>query len=179
MKFYSLFVTTIAGMITISPATADMTGNQIIDYFEKLGNTKTNIIVSRTKIYKPFNVEAYFEFIVTPLGKELAETGNDSIDVLFENGTKIRMLPVAVGWFTLKSPDFLPDSNAALAYFKINGVSGAGFIAKAENDYLFISAFKTRKITSLKGQLGVSFDDIFVPFDKIEFDLPKKFEIKK
>jgi hypothetical protein len=162
----------------IANATEAMTGDQIQAEFKKMGNTKTRILVTHDKNYRPLDIEAYFNQIVTPLAKELLDEGNDSTNVTLRDGTTVRMLPVAAGWFELKIPGRLPEANAALAYFQIDGTPGAGFVARSSTGYVFISASKAHKVEIVEGSAGFSMQNKFISFDRLEFDLPKDFKTK-
>jgi hypothetical protein len=175
-----LIITVLAALAIVVPAGAEgeMTGTQIQAEFKKMGNTKTRILVTHDRIYKPLDMKAYLDQIVMPLTKDLIETGNDSTNLKLDDGTEIRMLPVAAGWFELKAPKRSPESNAALAYFRIQGTPGAGFVIRSLTGYPFVSASTTSKVKVSRGSVGVSFGDTFIPFDRMEFDLPKDFEIE-
>jgi hypothetical protein len=153
----------------------EMTGREIQDVFRKMGNSKTRILISSDKIYKPIDLKIYFEKVVTPISISLLKSGNDSNHIKLDDGTELTMLPVASGWFLLKEPKNSPDANAALAYFKFDGQSAAGFVMQTSTGYQFIGKSDSHNLVIKNGQLGVAISENFILFDRLEFDLPKDY----
>jgi hypothetical protein len=86
------------------------------------------------------------------------------------------MLPVAAAWFELKM--VMPFSDAGLAYWSFGEHSGAVFVMRAAGGkYLSISKSKVLNVISIDGRLGVKLSDVFLAFDRIEFDLPPDYKI--
>ena len=166
-------------VFTHSSALADdvsKTGEQIQDEFKKIGNRKTRILISKQGVYNPFKLDVYLKDFVTPLELDLAVDDRDGVEIIHSDGTKVGMLPVAAAWFELKA--VMPFSDAGLAYWNFGDQTGAVFVMRAAGGkYLSISKSKVLNVISIDGRLGVKLADVFLAFDRIEFDLPPDFKL--
>lgn len=146
------------------------TPEQIKDYFKSIGNTKTNIVIGKKKLYSPLNLEAYMKGVKI-LEKELGES-SDGVEITDKLGRVVIMIPVASMFVALKSETNFPEANAALGYILTDKNKYVGvFVLKLSNNYVAIlKDGKTEKIEAREGALGFETAGNFVRIKSLEFD---------
>jgi hypothetical protein len=146
------------------------TPEQIRDYFKKLGNTRSEIVVGKHKLYSPLNLAAYLDG-VEDLQKDLGDSA-DGVEIQDKKGRTLIMIPVATMFIALKSDKNFPEANAALGYILTDNNKYIGvFTLKAGDEYIvLLKNGKTAKIEARDGALGFESQGVFMRIKSLEFD---------